>query len=538
MIYAALCINTILYKSNKKGKCNMKKLISTAIALAMLLSLAACGSDEGGSTAEADVATTAATEAVKDETTAPPETTTTTTTEETTTTEPVPEASPAEDFETEENDVGVTITKYKGNDDNVIIPAEINDKPVTEIAEQYNVGAFSGKSIKSVVIPEGVTTINSNAFNSCKNLTDIEFPESLAEITMVWRSWSSGEAEIPFDGTPWLEAKRAENPLVIVNNMLIDGQTCSRDVEIPDGVTKICGGVFSGCTTVTSVTIPNGVEKIDAAAFYGCERLTEIVLPDSVSFIGDMAFDKCTALENVTFPNNTVEMGTNTFGNLIDSHPTPWLVKKTAEEPLLIINGNLINGQLCTGDVVIPDSVKSIANYAFSYYIGEGISSVKLPEGITKIPNGLFCNCTSLKSINIPESVTEIGDCAFQCTTLNNVIIPNGVTRIGKYAFSVLMGYDGFSCKFENLTIPSSVTEIDDYAFNGATIKSVTLSEGLKKLGSNAFTRSGITELTLPDSLESISTDAFEDCKFDVTYKGEVYFPELYKELYTEINGQ
>lgn len=510
----------------------LKKFAAAAAALAIVMSLSACGENGDGGTAEADVTTAAEIEAVKDETTAPTETT-----EETTTTEPAPEASPAEDFETEENDVGVTITKYKGNDDNVIIPAEINGKPVTEIAEQYNVGAFSGKSIKSVVIPEGVTTINSNAFNSCKNLTDIEFPESLAEITMVWRSWSSGEAEIPFDGTPWLEAKRAENPLVIVNNMLIDGQTCSRDVEIPDGVTKICGGVFSGCTTITSVTIPNGVEKIDAAAFYGCERLTDIVLPDSVSFIGDWAFDKCTALENVTFPNNTVEMGSNIFGNLIDSHTTPWLVKKTAEEPMLIINGNLINGQLCTGDVVIPDNVKSIANYAFSYYIQEGISSVKLPEGITKIPNGLFYNCTLLKSIDIPESVTEIGDCAFQGTTLNNVIIPNSVTRIGKYAFSMPMGYD-FRCKFENLTIPSSVTEIDDSAFDGATIKSVTLSEGLKKLGSNAFTRSGITELTLPDSLESISTDSFENCKFDVTYKGEVYFPELYKELYAEINGQ
>lgn len=503
----------------------MKKIAVFAVALTMLLT--ACGKSEGTPDSGAEVTTRAADEAVKDETTAPAEAT-----EETTTTEPAPEASPAEDFETEENENGVTIIGYNGNDDNVIIPAEINGKPVTEIAGQY--GAFSGKSIKSVVIPEGVTTISSAAFNNCKNLTDIEFPESLAEITMVWRSWSSGEAEIPFDGTPWLEAKRAENPLVIVNNILIDGQTCSRDVEIPDGVTKICGGVFSGCTTVTSVAIPNSVEKIDAAAFYGCERLTEIVLPDSVSYIGDCAFDKCTALENVTFPNNTVEMGYYIFGNLVDSHNTPWLVKKTAEEPLLIINGNLINGQLCTGDVVIPDSVKSIADYAFSYYIGEGVSSVKLPEGITKIPNGLFCNCTLLKSIDIPESVTEIGDCAFQATTvLSSVTIPNGVTRIGKYAFANLSMY---LSGLESVTIPGSVTEIDDYAFDGYAIKSVTLSEGLKKLGSNVF-GGEITELTLPDSLESVAEDAFENCKCDITYKGEIYFPELYDELYAAING-
>lgn len=506
----------------------MKRIAVFAVALTMLLT--ACGKSEGTPDSGAQVTTEASDEAVKDETTAPAETT-----EATTTTEPAPETSPAEDFETEENDSGLTITNYKGKDTEVIIPAEIGGKPVTVIGYNSDRGAFANNgNITKVVIPEGVTEINAASFLNCKSLTDIEFPESLAEISVYWNSWSSGDTKVPFDGTPWLEAKRAENPLVIVNNILIDGQTCSRDVEIPDGVTKICGGVFSGCTTITGVTIPNGVEKIDGAAFYGCERLTDIVLPDSVSFIGDLAFDKCTALENVTFPNNTVEMGTNIFGDLIDSQTTPWLVKKTAEEPMLIINGNLINGQLCTGDVVIPDSVKSIAEYAFSYYIGEGVSSVKLPEGITKIPNGLFCNCTLLKSIDIPESVTEIGDCAFQATTfLSSVTIPNGVTRIGKYAFANLSMY---LSGLESVTIPVSVTEIDDYAFDGYAIKSVTLSEGLKRLGSNVF-GGEITELTLPDSLESISTDAFEDCKFDVTYKGEVYFPELYDELYAAING-
>lgn len=503
----------------------MKKIAVFAVALTMLLT--ACGKSESTPDSGAEVTTKAADEAVKDETTAPAETT-----EATTTTEPAPEASPAEDFETEENENGVTIIGYNGNDDNVIIPAEINGKPVTEIAGQY--GAFSGKSIKSVVIPEGVTTISSAAFNNCKNLTDIEFPESLAEITMVWRSWSSGEAEIPFDGTPWLEAKRAENPLVIVNNILIDGQTCSRDVEIPDGVTKICGGVFSGCTTVTSVAIPNSVEKIDAAAFYGCERLTDIILPDSVTFIGERAFEGCTALENVTFPNNTVEMGSTIFGHPEDYYCSPWLVKKTAEEPMLIINGNLINGRLCTGDVVVPDSVKSIADFAFG---GSEISSIKLPEGITKIPNGLCYFCSSyknqLKSVNIPESVTEIGDYAFQGTSLSSVTIPNGVTRIGKYAFADAPTWLN---ALESITIPGSVTEIDDYALNVYAIKSVTLSEGLKKLGSNVF-GGEITELTLPDSLESVAEDAFENCKCDITYKGEVYFPELYDELYAAING-
>lgn len=499
----------------------MKKLTSLVIALTMSLSLAACNSDSG--MADADVTTAAEIEADKDETTAPAETT-----EETTTTEPVPETSPAEDFVTEENDSGLTITNYKGKDTEVIIPAEIGGKPVTVIGYNSDRGAFENNgNITKVVIPEGVIEIDATSFLNCKSLADIEFPESLAEITMAWHSWVSGEAEIPFDGTPWLEAKRAENPLVIVNNILIDGRTCSRSVEIPDGVTKICGGVFSGCTTITDVTIPNGVEKIDAAAFFGCERLTEIVLPDSVSYIGARAFENCTALENVTFPNNTVEMGRFIFGGYNGFEFCPWLKNKISENPLVIVNGNFINGSMCKGDVVIPDSVKSIAAGAFE---GCRVESVKLPDGITKIPDSLFGDCNDLKSVTIPDSVTEIGSWTFGGCPLTSITIPNNVTKIGDGAFG--------SSIIESITIPDNVTEIGSQTFYYCGVNTITLSKNLKKIGSQAFYGCNLKELTLPDSLESIAEDAFESFNADITYKGEIYFPELYEELYAEINGQ
>lgn len=480
----------------------MKKLTALTIALTMLLSFAACSSEESG-TAEADVTTTAAAAVKEETTTAPAETTT----EETTTAEPVPEATPATDFEYEETDGDITITKYKGSDEAVIIPAEID-----------------GKS---------VTAINSNAFKGCKNLADITLPESLTEIVTTW-SYYPYEANIFLDGTAWYEAQKNENPLVIINNIVISGQDCSRAVEIPEGVTQISGGAFQGCTTITSVAIPSSLEKIGDSAFYSCERITDIVLPDSVSYIGGYAFCDCKALENVTFPNNIVEMGIDIFdenSNSYDTAVTPWLANKRNSDPLVIVNGNLIDGQKCSGSDVIPDTVKSIAAGAFEK---TGITNVTIPNGITKIPDNLFNGCYNLTSVTIPDSVTEIGWSAFsECTSLTSITIPNSVTKISGWAFA--------GTEMKNITIPSSVTEIGDHALS-CNANTITLSEGLKKMGSQVFTTgygwvTPLTELTLPDSLESIAEDAFYACKFDVTYKGEVYFYEIYDELYAEING-
>lgn len=180
VIYAALCINTILCKSNKKGKCNMKKLISMSIALAMLLSLAACGSDEGGSTAEADVTTTAAIKAVKDETTTE-ETTVPeeTNTEETTTTEPPLEVvePAAEDFEYNYDAAikGVIITQYTGKDKAIRIPTELDGDPVVQFVLNNNV-------ITHVEIPDGFTSIGYRAFSKCPNLKSVTIPDSVTEI--------------------------------------------------------------------------------------------------------------------------------------------------------------------------------------------------------------------------------------------------------------------------------------------------------------------------------------------------------------------
>lgn len=135
------------------------------------------------------------------------------------------------------------------------------------------------KSVTEIVIPSEidgvpVTSIGYSAFYDCEKLTSITIPDSVTSI-----------GDYAFNHTDWLFEKRKENPLVIVNNILIDGRTCSGDVVIPDGVTSI------------------GEE-----AFFNCESLTSIIIPESITSIGRMAFDICDNLTSITILNPDCEI--------------------------------------------------------------------------------------------------------------------------------------------------------------------------------------------------------------------------------------
>ncbi|MDE7093471.1 MAG: leucine-rich repeat domain-containing protein, partial [Oscillospiraceae bacterium] len=123
----------------------------------------------------------------------------------------------------------IEITGRKGSETEIVIPSEIDGLPVTSIASS----AFWTCRIESIVIPDSVTTIGASAFSECTILSSIEIPDSVINI-----------GENAFENTPWLETKREENPLVTVNGILIDGQSCSGDVVIPDGITSIGNYAF------------------------------------------------------------------------------------------------------------------------------------------------------------------------------------------------------------------------------------------------------------------------------------------------------
>lgn len=284
--------------------------------------------------------------------------------------------------------VGVSFPFYGGLADNSVIMASAADEYTEgtyELLTYKNYGDYieiSGcdESAVSVVIPaeiDGVpvTSLDTWAFSYHSELTSISIPSS---VTNLYRS--------AFIFTPWYESKLAEDPLFIVNGILVDGTTCSGDVVIPESVTSINGGAFINCPKLTKITIPNSVTNIGEVAFASCSGLTEIIIPDSVTNIGSGAFRYCTELRRISIPDGIRSIESETFSN-------------------------------CTRltNVTIPNSVTSIGNNAF-YYCSY-LDSITLPESVADIGKIAFFQCSSLTDITILNPNCEIYDELYTITT-------------------------------------------------------------------------------------------------------------------------
>ncbi len=209
---------------------------------------------------------------------------------------------------------------------------------------------------------------------------------------------------------------------------------CSMDatsVEIPetiDGVPVTVIGMyaFSGAK-FTSVVIPDSVKEIGNYAFNMNPSLESVTLGDGLEKIGIKAFELCTSLKKVTFPDHLVEMSTLVFDS------TPWLEEQRKASDMVIVNGALIDGRSCKGDVVIPSDVTFVAAGAFQR--NEDITSVVYNSKIKKVCDDTFFYCKNLKSADI-RGVESVGIMAFDGTALKELKISDKLTAVGDYAFS------------------------------------------------------------------------------------------------------
>ena len=178
------------------------------------------------------------------------------------------------------NETGYTVSAGKYYDEtDVVIPATYNGKKVTKIANSAFSYVKNKENIKSITIPNSVTSIGDSAFWGCSSLTSITIPNSVTSI--------GGSAF----------------------------EDCSKltSITIPNGITTIVYRTFSGCSSLTSVTIGNSVTSIGSEAFYNCSSLTSVTIGNSVTSIGSEAFYNCSSLTSVTIPNSVTSIGREAF---------------------------------------------------------------------------------------------------------------------------------------------------------------------------------------------------------------------------------
>ena len=162
------------------------------------------------------------------------------------------------------------------------------------------------------------------------------------------------------------------------------------------------------------------------------------------------------------------------------------------EEGITSLDDGLFSECSQLTSVSLPNTLTRISGYTFEYCTA--LTSIQIPDSVTTIGSGAFNHCTALTSIQIPDSVTTIGDSAFSgCTSLTDIQIPDSVTTIGGCAFS--------ACTFlASIQIPDSVTEIGYRAFQGTGLTSLTLPKSIAKLSYNTFAHcENLTDIQIPE---------------------------------------
>lgn len=338
-----------------------------------------------------------------------------------------------------------------------------------------------------IAIPNSVTYIGGMAFFDCDNLRKVTFPnnnkikisndafaycDGLKDITLYSNN-------IDISNTAFFDCKNIESINISDNVTNINGDfgldnlqktnyigTIEQWAEIEFGYkesnpTYYSKNLYINDELISEIEI-NNVTKINPYAFINCTNLKKCIIGNNITSMGEASFEGCSSLEEITLPfvgysaTDTISSAYTHFGYIFGF-------------------------EICYDDDYHYWGYRPNQDYSqrFRYNIPETLKSVTITGG--KILPDAFTKCETLINITLPNNITCIENRAFEgCTNLANIIIPDGVTNIGEYAF-----YDCSS--LQSVALPCSV-ESSWAAFSGCNnVRTVTLTKGTGLMRDNYY---------------------------------------------------
>jgi hypothetical protein len=456
------------------------------------------------------------------------------------------------DYEVNEDGV-LTACNMHETDHNV--PQTADGIPVTTLGA----GAFADDDWpETILLPEGLTTVESGAMSNLGHLSKVRFPASLNAIPAN-----------AISGCANLSCVVIQNPAAVIDEDAFPGVTdmtifCHAGSTAEDfaeskgfSIEYITGNfVTDGNGTLveyigdeTEVTIPEGTISIGKSAFKNATSMQTVILPESLTRIGEYAFSGCSQLSLIVYSGAENELaGIDIEYGAIDGEVTVfcqllWREKITEEGDESDIRLTLKRDGILyaegTGEIqsgMMPDVIpygsgsnppvqRGAKNRSGGLAQGSGeepeIDTNALPlvigEGITALRAGAIENCNYICTIQIPASMTEIEPMSLHNYQLQGVTV-DGENPAYASAEGVLFTKDGKTLvhyparKQEAYVIPEGVERIGNYAFSGIDVPALTMPSSLTAIGEGAFSEAWgdyRKSILMPEGLKTVEAGAF-----------------------------
>lgn len=400
--------------------------------------------------------------------------------------------------------------------------------------------AFSYCSrLTQIDIPEGVESIGSHIFYGCSSLRTINMPDShrwyipeatenLTEEYIKSNIPETALAVIIPEGVKTIEREAFSCCTSLVQ------------IDMPESLESIQDMAFQECSSLLQINIPKGVRFIGEEAFAECGTLREIELQEGIEDMKDHVFSGCSGLQVINMPDSYIWHIPPGIENLTKEYIEANMPKVTLEvvipEGVRSIGAGAFEGYSNLIKIEIPSGVTSIGDSAFSGCAC--LMQIDIPEEIESIQNTVFKGCSSLWEIKIPVNVNSIGDSAFEdCTSLEKIKISENIARIGDGAFENCISLEkieieegadeitlgiGLLTNCSNLTqieIPARVTSIGHMLFLECTkLTSVILPDQF-------CTEAEKSRLGIEEEVSCIShSELLEFCKGELKIEGAYNF--------------